>query len=182
MIMKNLYVIKRPITLLLLLPFSVFQLYAQPISDYGSLSIKGFYSNKLQKINILTNASLQIRTFILHGNKVFKETKVFPMDSKHSQKELINKDVPLKIPSHNDGPRTQESPEYETNARVSIVYQMNTMIIDFEGILNRQLFGIPDEIDSVVIQPGYFKYVLHPFQDDKYVFWKINPEYKKRVD
>ncbi|NII28546.1 hypothetical protein HB364_25915 [Pseudoflavitalea sp. X16] len=133
------------------------QLYGQP-GGGGGLIINNLYNDKLDKIDLLTDTSLKIRTFILAGEKIYQETFLYPKLLKGYSKARINgRASGFSLPSTADIDENSYS-DAGSNQRMYIIYKKDTMMIDMIGIMGQNGMGFRDGIDSLVIQRGYFKY------------------------
>lgn len=129
-------------------------LLAQP-GGGGGLIISGFYNTRLGRINMLTDHSLQIRTFLLAGAEIYQETFLYQTLLKQKSKT----EMTLTAPGFDLPPATDIHDRRGTSdQRMYIVFEQDTMIVDFIGIPGANGAGYRDRMDSLVIQKGYFKY------------------------
>jgi tetratricopeptide (TPR) repeat protein len=139
------------ILFMLLLSCSV---VAQP-GGGGGLQIQGLYSQNLEPINLLTDSSLKIRTFLLFDNKIYQETFIYQTFLNKKGEAYINsRTLGFGLPPATallDG-------RIELDQRMYVTYKTDTMIVDFINIEGENGAGYFDHMDSLVIQKGYFKF------------------------
>jgi len=131
------------------------KLHAQP-GGGGGLVIAGFYNQKLQKINILTDPDIKMRSFVLQDSGIY-ETFYF------QQLRQAKKNISISGYTHDGFVLPPVTYYYGgryrnlSDQRILIIYKHDTMMIDFRGIIGENAGGYNDKIDSIVIQKGYFK-------------------------
>src|ERR1043166_8678021 len=109
-------------------------LFAQP-GGGGGLVISNFYSDKLERIDLLHNPSLKIRTFLLSGTNIAQETFLFEKFQKENGKPVINSPAyGFGLPSPME-PGVDAYPHRKSDQRMLIFFRKDTMIVDFIGIM-----------------------------------------------
>ncbi len=182
----------------IILIFLTGQLYSQP-GGGGGLLISNIYNNKYEKLNILTDTTLKLRTFNLLRDSIYQETFIREIFVTEKGKMRINQEYfkfgPFPKKDMNvDGYDNNESNQNnfvfgliptddidedgygdsESNQRIYIVYKKDTMIIDFIGVIGENGGGNSDRMDSLVIQHGYFKYKRAKEYWQKYFYKDYN--------
>ena len=132
-------------------------LFAQP-GGGGGLSIGSLYDEKLERIDFFSDSSIKIRTFILNGEKIHQETFLFQRLLNQKVNRAINSLVYKFLLPPSDDIDVDGYLDNQSNQRMFILRNQDTMIIDFVGIIGENPAGIRDLMDSLVIQKGYFKF------------------------
>jgi len=131
------------------------KLYAQP-GGGGGLGIVDFYSSKLDRLDISSDTSLKIRTFSMLEGKLNQERYMFqPLPKENGKVRIYHPDYGTRLPPTDDRDGYSDKSSIQ---RMYIVYQKDTMIIDFYEIIGENGAGRADRMDSLVIQRGYFKF------------------------
>ena len=144
MVIDFIVFLKKSRFILLLLLSLVNYAFAQP-GGGGGLDINSFYNANGSLIS-RTDTSLHIIAFLLEDSTVespilaqLEETYIFGKKVSNSSSEI-----------HCNLP--------PGNIRLYIIYQKDTMLLDLIGIIDENGAGIHDYMDSIVIQPGYYRY------------------------
>lgn len=143
-------------------------LNAQPTGDDGGVYIKKLYNNQLQEIDIEKDSNLKVRTFDLEfvrGNryKVKGESFGFQKESGRGLRMLGERSA-LYLSAD------------EFFQRIYLIYKTDTMIVDVLGI--PIAFHPHMDMDSLVIQPGHFKYDCQLRSSRSYI--RANVDFEKR--
>jgi hypothetical protein len=131
---------------------------AQP-GGGGGLSIGGFYSDKLHKIDLLNDPFIKIRTFVLKGDTVCEETFLHERFVERSRAVEPGQESPMFVLPHSD-PASQGTWIDKTRQRIYVEYGTTVMILDLTGVMRPNGSGDHHEIDSVVVQNGHFRFRL----------------------
>ncbi len=149
---------------------STLAVYCQPTPrGGGGLAINGIYNSSLD--SIIYTDSLEVRSFILRDGKVYRETFYYQERSPRSNVFYLE---PTNAYDWKLGRYENEEDRYQDSQQcLFITYRKDTMLIDFIGILPESDY--PDMtvgyMDSIVVQPGYFKFYENKFID---ALWNLN--------
>jgi Anaphase-promoting complex, cyclosome, subunit 3 len=140
--------------------------FAQP-GGGGGLHIKGFYTEKGEKIDIFKSNGLVLRSFVVEKEKMQYETFVLERlleteKAAFAQAEMYRKE---KNPAYIHRPSPfylsnnyNVSDDQATEQRLYIKYKNTEMIVDFAEILGENGMGNVDEMDSLIVVKGHFKW------------------------
>lgn len=161
--------ISQLLCLILILLIANTAVLAQP-GGGGGLTIGNLYNTRQEKIDLLNDAALQIRTFILKDDKIYQETFLYDAFlEKNGQLRISRQHYGFGFPPADDVNEDGYA-DRESNQRMLIMYDKDTMIIDFTGIIGGNAGGYTDKMDSLVIQKGYFKYYRTKKKNTEYHF------------
>ncbi len=132
--------------IVILLSICVITALAQP-GGGGGLNINSFYNSSFEKIKV-SDSSFKVRLFALIDTSINSKIthEVLPANYQHL--------------SHSYDIYQTNNEINMSNQRMLIAYRMDTMIIDFLGIMEENGAGVVGNIDSVVFQRGYFRYFM----------------------
>jgi hypothetical protein len=125
------------IIILLTLTLLTSNLFGQP-GGGGGLYIAGFYNKQLKEINY-NDTSFKTRIFALNDTSI---------NSKITQEILPSNGKSL-------------SPPF-SNQRMFIIYNNDSMIIDFFNVMPENGGGNFDYMDSVIFKHGHYRYFRYP--------------------
>ena len=143
--------------LLLALLFIPMITLAQP-GGGGGMMIDSVYTSDGKVINLLTDKSIQIRSFVMKNGKVDQETFLWDQLKKSNGNLRISRGhYGFGLP-----PTSDLSNRYRRNAiysqRLLITCRKTVMLIDFVNLLEENAGGYVDRMDSLVLMNGYFSF------------------------
>jgi tetratricopeptide (TPR) repeat protein len=135
-------------------------LTAQP-GGGGGLCIKHFYDKKGREIDIFTDKNFEIRSFVLKKNRILYESAIF--ETQQNAYKALQKQNPNAAKGKHDFCLLSEieglePDDRENDQRLYIRYKDGPMILDLLNIRGENGMGSHDEMDSVVIEVGHFRY------------------------
>lgn len=122
----------------------------------GGIVICSFYNKHLNPIEISSDPAFRMRIFTLKDGNILRETYPFEVYRKpnHIGPSSGFYLRPAYLPN-------QE--KYNVNSadqRLFIIYERDTMIVDFIGLISGNATKHRDGLDSLVVKPGYMRYVF----------------------
>ncbi len=130
---------------------------AQP-GGGGGLFIRNMYNRNLKPVDLSNDPQIFIRTFVLLKGKVYQETFLHDQYMANNGKMRVSRSYyGFGLPPAGDVDGNGYG-DRQSDQRMMIIYNRDTMVIDFTGITGENAGGYTDVMDSLVIQPGYFTY------------------------
>jgi tetratricopeptide (TPR) repeat protein len=156
-------------------------LLAQP-GGGGGLCIGGFYDKKGEKIDIFTNKNTKIRSFVLKNDKILYESALFEI--RQNDYKMALKQNPDAVKIKNNFCLLSEIEGLEPNdrqndQRLYIRYKNETMVLDLLNIMGENGMGSHDEMDSVVVRTGHFRYDRNV--EIRYLRKEKNKEFRQNI-
>lgn len=158
-------------------------LNAQP-GGGGGLRITNLYNQKGEKINIYSDSSTKIRTFILRNDSLIKETFIFQDLIKRQQaltsQNPYQQNFVLALVAPHFTERKPHEPYNKFGQRLLITYKNDTMMMDIYGIISPNGAGHIDRMDSLFFKKGHYKFFTKRKIDQNYIY-NIWQEHSKLI-